>query len=113
MTPKNRGQFGCPAYNQATKIIARFGGEARLAKLLNLNRITVYRWNYVRPYGRDGLIPTPQVEKIKAVARLEGIVLLNSDWVPDRAVYDEETLKARDEARAAGAKRPTLEDLLA
>lgn len=84
---RNTGQFGCPTYNQAQKIVRRFGGEARLAKAIGVSRITVYRWQYVRPYGSDGLIPTAQIEKIKAVARVEGILLRPEDWVPEAIKY--------------------------
>ena len=87
---RNTGQFGCPTYNQAQKVIGRFGGEAKLAKLINVSRISLYRWQYRRPYGSDGLIPTAQIEKIKAVARLEGILLRDEDWVPQVVKYDNE-----------------------
>ena len=72
---RNRGRYGCPTYNQAGKIIARFGGEAALAKLIGVSRITLYRWQYARPYGSDGLIPTAQIEKIRSIARVEGVLL--------------------------------------
>lgn len=79
---RNQGKYGRPKYDQASKIIARFGGEARLAKLIGLSRITLFRWQYVRPYGSDGLIPTAQIAKIKSIARLEGVLLRDEDWVP-------------------------------
>lgn len=88
---RNKGQFGCPTYNQAQKVIARFGGEAKLAKLIGVSRISTYRWQYKRPYGSDGLIPSAQIEKIKAVARLEGILLRPEDWVPETIKYDPQT----------------------
>lgn len=104
---RNTGQFGCPTYNQAQKIVARFGGEAKLAQLIGVSRITVYRWQYVRPYGSDGLIPTIQIEKIKGVARLEGILLRPEDWVPEKITYDES-------ARQPATRPPrSVADLLA
>ena len=105
---RNTGQFGCPTYGQAAKIIARFGGEAKLATLININRISVYRWQYRRPYGSDGLIPTAQIEKIKGVARLEGILLRDEDWVPNVIKYDENNQPAKQTRT-----RKSLADLLA
>lgn len=89
---RNYGQFGCPKYNQAAKIIARFGGEANLARILGINRVSVYRWQYRRPYGGDGLIPSPMAEKIRDIARREGVLLMPNDWMAEINVYDEETL---------------------
>ena len=103
---RNSGQFGCPTYNQASKIIARFGSEAKLAELIGINRISAYRWNYRRPYGSDGLIPTFQIEKIKAVARLEGILLRPEDWVPEVVKYGEDFKPVKQ-------TRKSLADLLA
>lgn len=108
---RNTGQFGCPTYNQSQKIIARFGGETKLAKLIGLSRITLYRWNYRRPYGTDGLIPTAQIEKIKGVARLEGVLLRPEDWVPEKNVWDEQLLALSQAAAQSGKKQ--LADLLA
>lgn len=102
---RNQGQFGCPTYNQAAKIVARFGGESKLAKLIGISRISVYRWSYRRPYGSDGLVPSFQIEKIRAVARLEGILLRDADWVPERITYDESSQQAKT--------RKSLADLLA
>jgi len=106
---RNTGQFGCPTYDQATKIIARFGGEAKLAKLIGVSRVSCYRWNYRRPYGSDGLIPTAQIEKIKGVARLEGILLRPEDWVPQVVKYDEQAQPITKATRT----RKSLADLLA
>lgn len=86
---RNQGEYGRPTYNQAAKIVARFGGEAKLAALIGVSRISVYRWQYKRPIGCDGLIPTANIEKIKAVARLEGILLRDEDWVPQVVAYDD------------------------
>ena len=106
---RNTGQFGCPTYNQAQKIVARFGGEAKLAALIKISRISVYRWQYRRPYGSDGLIPTAQIEKIRAIARLEGVLLRPEDWVPETIKYDKTTIQSVQDTR-----RPrTVADLLA
>lgn len=105
---RNSGQHGCPTYNQAAKIVARFGGEAKLARLIGVSRISVYRWQYRRPYGSDGLIPTAQIEKIRAIARLEGVLLRPEDWVPETIQWDEDT-KA---PAKRGYTRKSLADLL-
>jgi DNA-binding transcriptional regulator YdaS (Cro superfamily) len=106
---RNTGQFAFPTYNQAAKIITRFGGEAKLAALIGISRVSVYRWQYKRPYGSDGLIPTAHIEKIKAVARHEGILLRDEDWVPSVNQWDTETLQLVKRA----PKRKTLAELLA
>lgn len=107
--PRNFGRYGCPAYNQATKIIARFGGEVRLAQAIGVSRITVYRWNYRRPYGTDGLIPTARIEEIKSVARLEGILLRPEDWTPEPNNWTPEELAL---SQASASVKPGLADLL-
>ena len=121
---RNSGHYGCPQYNQATKIIRKFGGEANLARLLGVSRISLYRWQYKRPYGCDGLIPTRKIQAIKAVARHEGVLLRDEDWRPDQVRWDAETrtVKPKRPSRKrtttqttaqTPAATPTLEDLLA
>lgn len=87
---RGNGQFGRPTYSQAAKIIAKFGGEAKLAKAVGISRISAYRWNYARPYGTDGLIPSSAVDRVQRAARVEGIVLTDDDWRPDRIDYSDE-----------------------
>lgn len=113
---RNTGQFGCPTYDQARKIVAKFGGERNLASLIGCNRISVYRWSYARPYGSDGLIPTAQIDRIKDIARTEGVVLTALDWEPKRITYDPSELalvkqaaeKAREQAAQKAHERATL-----
>jgi hypothetical protein len=113
---RNHGQFGCPTYDQARKIVSRFGGERNLALLIGCNRISVYRWSYARPYGSDGLIPTAQIDRIKDIARSEGIVLTAQDWEPKRITYDDAQLaavkqaaeKAKEQAAQRALERATL-----
>ena len=105
---RNIGQYGCPTYNQATKIIARFGSEAKLAKAIGISRISCFRWQYKRPVGTDGLIPTLQIAKIRAVAREEGILIRDEDWVPEINRWDEETGKIAKATR----KPRSLADLM-
>lgn len=106
---RNTGQFAFPTYNQAAKVIARFGGESKLASLIGVSRVSVYRWQYKRPYGSDGLIPTAHIEKIKAVARHEGVLIRDEDWTPGVNVWDEDTLQLAKRA----PKRKSLAELLA
>jgi hypothetical protein len=93
---RNKGLYGLPTYNQAEKIITKFGGESSMAKLIGTSRISIYRWQYRRPYGSDGLIPTTQIDRIKEIARLEGILLTSQDWEPTKIQYDDETLALRE-----------------
>lgn len=86
--PRGRGKYGRPTYSQAQKIVAKFGGEAALAKSLGLSRITIYRWQYSRPYGSDGLIPAPMVPIIEQHARYHGVLLTPRDWQPERINYE-------------------------
>lgn len=102
---RNQGLYGYPTYTQAEKIISKFGGEARMAKLIGVTRISVYRWQYRRPYGSDGLIPSPQIDKIKEVARLEGILLRKEDWEPETFKYDDEVVAQRNQNSAEAAQR--------
>lgn len=107
--PRNKGKYGKPAFNQAAKVIARFGGEARMAKALGVSRVTCYRWSYARPCGSDGLIPTEHVEKIKAIARAEGILIRPEDWVPEKIEYPQD---AKPQVIRI-PMRPQLADILA
>lgn len=86
---RNAGKFGRPTYNQAAKVIARLGGESAVAKLLQLSRPTIYKWQYRRPYGSDGLIPSAQVDRIKRVARIMGVLITEKDWLPERITYED------------------------
>lgn len=87
---RGAGQFGKPTYNQAAKIVVKFGGEARLAKAMGISRVTCYRWSYARPYGTDGLIPSSAIDRVQRAARIEGVLLTDDDWRPDRIVYEDE-----------------------
>lgn len=110
---RNQGRYGKPKFNQARKIVARFKNEATLAKLLGISRISVYRWQYARPMGSDGLVPTAQIEKIKAVARQEGVVLRENDWVPERLTWQEDSaLPEQDRTRRSAKFRANMADLL-
>lgn len=85
------GKHGRPTYGQARTIIAKFGGPAKFAKAVGINRITAYRYGYAKPYGTDGLIPSAMTDKVERAARTEGIVLTAADWAPDRVDYSEDS----------------------
>lgn len=66
---------------QASRVIAAFGGVARLTRFLNasghqVRRETIYRWTY--PAYRDGtggLIPRRWIPILKEVAPKFGVIL--------------------------------------
>ena len=76
--------LSAPTYNQAQKIIDKFGGPYILADALGVAPSTVYRWTYGRDAGTDGVIPSVSVPKIQRAARIHGIVLTPQDWLPER-----------------------------
>jgi hypothetical protein len=78
---------GRPQFNQAIKVMTRFGGEAAMAEAIGVNITTVYSWLYPPPRGTNGLIPAPQIEPIKKAARIHGIVLTAHDWYPAAIDY--------------------------
>lgn len=70
-------------YSQAQRIIRKFGGARRLARLLEFEASRVYKWTYPRERGgTDGLIPPPVVPRIQTLAELEKVTLTDSDWAP-------------------------------
>lgn len=105
---RGSGRYAKPNYGQASHIIKKFGGEAALAQLLNISRISVYRWNYQRPAGSDGLVPHAQRPRIESIARLHGILLLPSDWETTRIRYD----ASERDTEVIHASPKSLEELL-
>jgi hypothetical protein len=70
-------------YSQAQRIIRKFGGARRLARLLEFEASRVYKWTYPRERGgTDGLIPAAVVPRVQTLAELEKITLTESDWAP-------------------------------
>lgn len=86
---RGKGAHGRPKYNQAAKIIAKFDGEAALARILGISRVTPYRWQYAPPGGTDGLIPSHWVDAINKAARIYGVLLTELDWAPERIRYED------------------------
>lgn len=89
--PRGWGRYGRPTYNQATKVIRKFGGEHELAEALGIHPVTPYRWQYARPAGTDGLIPIGMQARIHEVARINGVLLTPEDWAAERVIYDTPT----------------------
>lgn len=79
-------------FNQAEKVVARFGGYSKLAALLGVSRQTVYRWLQPRPIGTEGLIPTSQTPAILELAKTHGVDLADVDWAPEDTSQIEELL---------------------
>jgi hypothetical protein len=70
-------------YQQSSRIIDKFGGARRLAKLLGFEPSRVYKWTYPKEKGgTDGLVPAACIRAIQSLAELEGVVLTESDWAP-------------------------------
>ena len=95
-TPNNR-----KVMSQAERVYLKFGGPSQLAKALTalsqydpggtgqtneeLKRATcsVYRWNYSKHRnGSEGVIPTRAVPLVAKAARLWGVLLDESDFLP-------------------------------
>lgn len=81
-----------PRYNQAEKIVSRFGGYTKVAELLGVSRQTVYRWQRPRPHGTDGVIPSSKVIELIELARSQRIDLTDVDWTPEPTSEIEELL---------------------
>ncbi|TXG77606.1 hypothetical protein E6Q11_02435 [Candidatus Dojkabacteria bacterium] len=80
---------------QAERIIRKFGGAQRLAKLLELtgepiSAPTIYRWTYPRrDGGTNGLIPPDSLIKVLKAARFDGLLLTSQDLDPRPSVVKE------------------------
>ena len=65
---------------QADRIIRKFGGARKLAKLLGVDNSTVYKWTYsVKRKGTGGHIPAVALKRVIALARPNGILLTQTD----------------------------------
>lgn len=90
--PKGTGRYAQPSFGQAAHIIRKFGGESKLASLIGISRIAVYRWNYTPPAGTNGLIPNHRRAEIVRVAREQGVLLTDDDWSLRRIRYNLEDI---------------------
>ena len=90
-------------FNQAEKIIHKFGGHSKLAKLIGLNRVQVYRWTYSREKGgTGGLIPTNAFAKVLNAARMEGILLTMDDLTPEKKIPRQPKQTTQDNPNGQG-----------
>lgn len=78
--PATPNSMNTPTSQQAKKILDKFGGPAAAAKVLGLQRSTVYRWTWGKPAGTGGYIPVSAIPLVRRAARLHGILLTNDDW---------------------------------
>ena len=85
--PRVQGKHGQPQFNQAQKVISKFGGEAKLAVILGMSRTAIYLWTYAAPYGSDGLIPSRARVRIEQAAGVLGVDLTPQDWTPELITY--------------------------
>lgn len=68
---------------QAARVIAKFGSACKLAKLLQVEDSTVYRWTYSKAQGgTDGIIPGKQLRRVLEAAKLAGVVISPTDLYP-------------------------------
>ena len=79
--------------SQADRVIKKFGGAERLARILAaigmpLDRTGIHRWRYPRGkrQGRGGFVPITAWPAIMAAARYDGIVLTSEDIDPRTTV---------------------------
>ena len=67
--------------NIATRIISKFGGVTKVAKLVKINASSVHRWTYPKKRGgTGGIIPTRHQDKLLAKARENGVELSPADF---------------------------------
>jgi hypothetical protein len=70
-------------HQQASKIVKKFGGPRRLAKLADMEPSRVYKWTYSKGKGgTGGIVPSSCVDAVQAAAKRGGIVLTDEDWAP-------------------------------
>jgi hypothetical protein len=74
--------------SQAHRVIAKFGRPRDLCRALVLagedvrDPSVVYRWTYPKPFGTGGLIPNSAIPAILNAARLQGILLTDTELMP-------------------------------
>lgn len=75
--------------NAAEKVIARFGGQNALARLLGKRQSTVYNWT------KTGIIPARWHGRLLAVAAEQNVSLSSADFLPDEQPSGEGGLTPR------------------
>lgn len=64
------------ARSQASRVAALFGGQQRLAALLGVSKVTVYRWDHPPVKGGSGgSIPDRHWPAIRSLAGAHGVTL--------------------------------------
>lgn len=71
-------------YDQATKIINKFGSPYKMAEYVRISPATIYKWTWSRERGgTDGLIPARSMQEVIRGARIAGILLTAQDLFPE------------------------------
>jgi hypothetical protein len=67
--------------NVASRVIAKCGGHALVAKWVKVDVSQVYRWTYDKSRGgTGGVVPTRHQHELLAKARAQGIDLTGADF---------------------------------
>lgn len=70
-----------PTYGQAQRFIKKAGGVSALARMMNCDRTTIYKWLYPKNKGgTDGLIPSSRIADIEFAFSVAGIEIKPGDW---------------------------------
>jgi 3,4-dihydroxy 2-butanone 4-phosphate synthase/GTP cyclohydrolase II len=85
--------------NTAERVIAKFGNQSTLAKLIGKRQSTVQHW------ARTGTIPTRRQKQLLDLARAKGITLTAEDFFPPPPVAD--TISSPSQPLTASRKKKT------
>jgi transposase-like protein len=70
-------------------VISRFGGLRPLARLMNLDPSTIYRWRApAAKGGLDGRVPSTHQLRLLELAREKGVQLTASELIEGAAVVE-------------------------
>lgn len=100
--PRKGGKVRSVAMHPATTIIAKFGGEEEVAKILGLRTANVYLWQRsLEKHGTCGVIPQKHVLKLIRAANERGIELRVEHFFeePREITLNTETSSDRAERR--------------
>jgi len=75
-------------WNQAEKIVAKLGGPYKTAELVGVDPSSVFRW--MSPVASNGIIPRSSAMIIRRIARQNGILITEADWMPENTKVREE-----------------------
>lgn len=92
-----------PRLNPAASIVDRLGGEAAVARMVDLSKVQVWRWMQPRSkQGTDGEIPRAHRPRLIACAYLQGIHLTEADFQSGGTPQSSDTKPMLDEILADG-----------